>query len=233
VYRGKKITVYFPCRNEGSHLASVLKEIPDFVDEIIVVSNCSTDNTVEVAKKLGVQVYTDDRVDSHGIGYGFAHITAINKATGDILIPADGDCTYPIGKIAPILDFFIDNKMDFVSCNRYPLKTGTHIPFKLQLGVHILNLQIRILFNKKINDSLSGMWLMNSSIKNKLNLHEGGWNLSPEIKINALLNPEIKFGEYHISQNIREGSSHQKYFKTGINHLLWIFKRKFNMIKYV
>jgi len=227
VYLGKKITVYFPCRNEGNHLSEVLKHIPDFVDEIIVVSNRSTDNTVEVAKKLGVKVYIDDRVDENGIGYGFAHMTGIEKGTGDILIPADGDCTYPIDKIQNILDHFITNKFDFLSCNRYPVKQDTKIPFKLQLGVQILNLQIRFLFNKSIKDSLSGMWLMSSNIKQELKLTQGGWNLSPEIKINAATNSKIKFGEYHITQNVREGSSHQQYFKTGFNHLIYIFKRRF------
>jgi glycosyltransferase involved in cell wall biosynthesis len=54
VYRNKRITVCLPCRNEGNHLKEVIGRIPSFVDEIIVISNVSSDNTMQVARKLGV-----------------------------------------------------------------------------------------------------------------------------------------------------------------------------------
>ena len=52
MYRNKTITVCFPCRNEGYHLKTVLSKVPEFVDEVIVISNRSTDNTFEEASDL-------------------------------------------------------------------------------------------------------------------------------------------------------------------------------------
>lgn len=226
MYRDLRISVVLPCRNEAGHLKEVLSKVPKIVDEIVVVSNNSKDNTVAVAKKLGAKAYEDNRVIS-GIGYGFAHITGIANATGDIIVGADGDATYPLEELPNIIDRIIDEKLDFVSCNRYPLKDGTKIPFKLRAGVWMLNAEVRLLYGVKINDILSGMWVFKSDLKNQLDLTMGDWNLSPEIKINAATNPAIAFSEHSIVQHRRMGESHQKYFKTGFDHLVWIFKNKF------
>jgi len=73
-----------------------------------------------------------------------------------------------------------------------------------------------------IKDILSGMWVMSSSVKDQLNLTMGDWNMSPEIKLNAIMNPAIAFQEHHIRQHLRHGQSHQSHWKTGLSHLTWI-----------
>jgi hypothetical protein len=153
-------------------------------------------------------------------------MTGIKNSTGDIIIGADGDASYPIEDLGKIIDYFLDKKIDFLSCNRYPLQKGTKIPFKLRFGVWILNLEVQILYGIKINDILSGMWVIKKGVKNKLGITMGDWNLSPQIKLNAATNPEIKFSEYSISQHQRMGESHQSHFKTGMSHLAWIFKNR-------
>jgi glycosyltransferase involved in cell wall biosynthesis len=225
MYRNNKITVCLPCRNESGHLREVIQRIPKFVDEVIVISNASNDNTVALAKKLGLKALEDNRTIG-GIGYGFAHMTGIENATGDIIIGADGDATYPIEDLAKIIDTLLDNDLDFISCNRYPLQVGTHIPFKLRLGVGTLNTEVRLLYGTKINDILSGMWVFRSTIATELKLTMGEWNLSPQIKLNAILNPKIAFAEYSIAQHQRMGESHQAHYKTGFQHLWWIFKNR-------
>ncbi|HUC96004.1 MAG TPA: glycosyltransferase family 2 protein [Candidatus Saccharimonadia bacterium] len=223
MYRNLTITLCLPCRNEGNHLNKVYKKVPKIVDEIIVISNKSTDNTIEVAKKLGVTVIEESKTLG-GIGYGYAHIAGIKKATSDIIVGADGDGTYPIENLPKIIDELIDNNKDFLSCNRYPMKDGTKIPAKLKLGVWMLNTEVRLLNGIKIKDILSGMWVFRSSIRNDLKLTAGDWNLSPQIKINAATAPNIKFDEFSIAQHQRWGDSHQKYFQTGLSHANWIFK---------
>jgi glycosyltransferase involved in cell wall biosynthesis len=222
MYRNKRISLCLPCRNEANHLHEVIKRVPKIVDEIIVVSNRSTDDTMKVAEKLKTIALEDNRTIG-GIGYGFAHMTGIAHATGDIIVGADGDATYPIEDLQAIIDYLLDNKLDFVSCNRYPLQPGTKIPFKLRLGVGSLNLEARILYGLKINDILSGMWVFKKTAKRHLNLNMGEWNLSPQIKLNAARHPKIQFAEYSIAQHQRMGESHQAHFKTGFSHLWWIF----------
>lgn len=232
MYRKQKLTVILPCRNEGSHLAKVIKKIPKVVDEIIVVSNKSTDNTVEVAKKLGVKVIEDNRTLG-GIGYGYAHMSGIKAATGDLIIGIDGDATYPIEEIKSIVDHLLENDIDFVSCSRYPLKDDTKIPFKLRFGVWLLNVEVLLLYGKRVNDILSGMWVFKKSIRSKLHLSMGDWNLSPQIKLNAATHPAITFQEFHIVQHRREGETKQNYLATGLSHMLWIAGNRFRIIAFL
>lgn len=223
MYRNLTITLCLPCRNEGEHLRKVIKKAPKIVDEIIVISNKSTDDTVKIAKNLGVKVIEENNTID-GIGYGYAHIAGIMNAKCDLIVGADGDGTYPVENIQDVVDELLDKDLDFISCNRYPMLDGTKIPAKLRFGVWMLNSEVRVLYGIKINDILSGMWVFKKSIRNKLQLTAGDWNLSPQIKINAATNPEIKFKEYSIEQHLRWGDSHQKYFKTGLSHAKWIFK---------
>ena len=227
--QGLKITLCLPCRNEGAHLKEVVEQLPDYIDEIIVISNKSTDNTMAIARKIGgrVKVIKDDRT-LNGIGYGYAHMSGIAAAAGDIIVGADGDATYPINNIDKVVRYLLKNQLEFISCSRYPLQANTRISLKLRVGVSLLNWEVMLLYGFKINDILSGMWVFRSEIRDKLELTMGDWNLSPQIKINARRNPLIKFKEYPITQHDRMGETKQNYFKTGYAHASWIFKNRFS-----
>ncbi|NCC99951.1 MAG: glycosyltransferase family 2 protein [Bacteroidia bacterium] len=229
--KNKKISLVLPCRNEGTHLKEVLDRIPKTIDEILIVSNKSTDNTVEIARRLSKKdrriIALEDNRTLGGIGYGYAHMTGIKKATGDIIMGADGDATYPIHDASKIVEYMLANNYDFISCNRYPLQDGVKIPFKLQLGVNLLNWEILLLYGIKIKDTLSGMWFIKQEVRDELHLTMGDWNLSPQIKINAARSKNIRFTEYGITQDQRLGETKQNYFKTGFNHAMWILKNRF------
>lgn len=242
MFKGKTITLAIPCKNEEVAIASLLKKVPAFVDEVLVIDNNSSDMTRKVAKKLGARVLVEKR-HIEGIGYGFAHQKAIKETTTDYLITMDGDNTYPLAAIEKILTLAEKKNLNFISCNRFPLKDGEVLSEVRKLGVWILNFEVRMLYNYPMQDILSGMWLMDRTARKKLKLEEGGWNLSPEIKLAALNHPDVQFGEYHISHHERAGESKQLIWKTGFEHLgyilyrrIWIdskftafFKRKLNI----
>jgi len=221
-YRGQRVTVYFPCRNEANHLKHVVDEVPDFVDELLIISNRSTDDTMEKAQELGLRAIEDNRA-TNGIGYGYAHITGLAAATGDLIATADADLTYPIAELARVLDHLLDHDLDVLSCNRYPVQEGAEIPWKLQLGVRVLNLEVRTLLRHRVHDILSGMWVVRKDVVPKLRLTMGDWNMSPQIKIAALRDPDVRFGETGIAQHQRAGSSHQQYLRTGLSHAKYIY----------
>jgi len=227
-----KISLILPCRNEGSHLEEVVNSIPENIDEIIIVSNKSNDNTVEVGNQIAKEnpkvIVIEDNRTLGGIGYGYAHISGIEAATGDFIMGGDGDATYPFEDAAKVIQFMNENNLDFVSCNRYPVPKDVYIPLKLRIGVTLLNWEIRLLYGIKIKDALSGMWIFRQSIKKELGLTMGDWNLSPQIKLNAATNPKIKFAEFAICQKRRLGETKQNYFKTGFNHAMWILKNWFS-----
>jgi glycosyltransferase involved in cell wall biosynthesis len=225
MYRDRAVTVYFPCRNEEEHLRDVIAEVPVFVDETIVVSNRSTDGTVDLAKELGLTVIEDDRT-SGGIGYGYAHMTGLAASSGDLIVGADADGTYPVKELSAVLDHLLDNELDFVSCNRYPVQAGTRIPWRLRAGVRLLNWETRFLFGRRVNDILSGMWVLRAEARDHLQLTAGDWNMSPAIKVQAMRNPAIRFGEFPIVQHRRLGTSHQHYLSTGLSHAGFLLKAR-------
>lgn len=217
------VSLIIPCRNEEKSIVKLLKKIPSCVDEVIVVNNNSTDATASVARKNGAHVVTENRTEN-GIGYGYAHQTGIKKATGDILITLDGDGTYPLYQIKDAIKYLLSQKLDFVSCSRFPLHNPGAINPVRQLGVWILNTEVLLLFGYPMKDILSGMWVVRRSVARKLPLRSGGWNLSPEIKLIALTDPSIKFAEFRIHHHYRSGgASKQIIWKTGFEHLFYIF----------
>jgi len=90
------IWVVIPAYNEEKSIGLVLADLPQEVDEVVVVNNGSTDNTLSEAEKAGATVLTESRK-----GYGYACLTGIHylksKAKqGDIVVFLDGDYSdYP------------------------------------------------------------------------------------------------------------------------------------------
>lgn len=221
------ISLVLPCRNEAKALVELLNRIPKFIDEIIVVDNLSEDATTFIAKKFKARVFEEKRHEN-GIGYGYALLTGMSHAKGDIIICMDGDGSYPVEKISEIIDYSENVKVDFISCNRLPVRCPQKMSKVREFGVNVLNIFVRMLFKYPIKDSLSGMWVFKKDIIPYLNLKEGGWNFSLEIKINAIMNNQINFVEYNIPYQDRVfDQSKQNLLKTGISHLLYLFKRKF------
>jgi len=102
LYKSQKITVIIPCLNEEQGVEQVLRRMPDFVDEVIVVDNGSTDRTSEVAKSFGAMVIREDVR-----GYGRSYKTGFSRARGDIMITLDGDHSYPPDAISYLLEAFL------------------------------------------------------------------------------------------------------------------------------
>lgn len=83
------VTTIIPAYNEGTHIGEVLSTIcaVEIVDEIIVVSDGSTDDTVDVAKSFNVDVIELDK----NYGKGFAMRTGVNYARFPIILFLDAD----------------------------------------------------------------------------------------------------------------------------------------------
>ncbi len=92
---GKKVVVVLPAYNAAETLEKTYNEIPfDIVDEVILVDDCSTDNTAEVGKQLNIQYII--RHDSNK-GYGGNQKTCYGKALelgADIVIMLHPDYQY-------------------------------------------------------------------------------------------------------------------------------------------
>ena len=87
MFEGLTVKVIIPALNEAKSIALVLEEIPDWVDEVIVADNASTDATAEVAKRCQATVVHEPRR-----GYGqacLAGMAAIDSC--DVVVFLDAD----------------------------------------------------------------------------------------------------------------------------------------------
>src|SRR5215510_2584957 len=115
MYKGSRITVVIPCLNEEQGIEKVLTELPDFVDEAIVVDNNSTDRTADVARSMGAIV-----VREVNRGYGRAYKKGFANAGGDIIVTLDGDHSYPVDALSYLLEAFFHSRVGFLSASRFP-----------------------------------------------------------------------------------------------------------------
>jgi glycosyltransferase involved in cell wall biosynthesis len=222
VYKGQSITAIIPCLNEEKAIGHVLREIPDFVDEVIVVDNNSTDRTPEVAREFKAKV-----VHEPVAGYGRAYKRGFSVATGDIIVTLDGDHTYPVSGISYLLEAFLHLQVDFLNASRFPVRDPQGMSFKHKIGNVILSTAMSVLYFKWVRDSQSGMWVFRRSLLDKMQLESDGMAFSEEIKIEALRVPGARFGEISIIYSTRLGETKLNPYRDGMYNLWFLIRKRF------
>jgi dolichol-phosphate hexosyltransferase len=222
MYKGQRITVISPCLNEEQGVEQILRGMPEFVDEVIVVDNASTDRTAAVAESLGAKVIRENLR-----GYGRAYKRGFAVASGDIVITLDGDHSYPVDAISYLIEAFLHLNVDFLNASRFPVRDSRAMSFKNKFGNLVLSLAMSILFFRWVRDSQSGMWVFRRSILKDMVLESDGMAFSEEIKIEAVRNPAIRFGEIAIMYTSRIGETKLNAWKDGFQNLAFLARKRF------
>lgn len=114
----KKVIVVLPAYNASQTLQKTLADIPrDLVDDILLVDDCSKDNTVEVARKLGIKVFPHEK----NTGYGGNQKTCYQKALelgADVVIMVHPDYQYDPTAIPQLIEPILKGRADAVFGSR-------------------------------------------------------------------------------------------------------------------
>jgi dolichol-phosphate hexosyltransferase len=223
MYKGLKITVIIPCLNEEQGVEQVLRRLPEFVDETIVVDNGSTDRTSEVARAFGAKVIREDVR-----GYGRSYKTGFASASGDVIVTLDGDHSYPPDALSYLLEAFLHLEADFLNASRFPVRDRQAMSFLNKLGNLILSLAMSVLYFRRVRDSQSGMWVLRRSILEHLKLTSDGMAFSEEIKIEALKSRRVRFVEISIQYSSRLGETKLNLWRDGFYNLWFIVRKRFS-----
>jgi glycosyltransferase involved in cell wall biosynthesis len=107
--RKSKISIVIPAYNVEPSIGQVLEGLRAWRDraEIIVIDDCSTDHTAEIAERAGVRVIRH----RHNKGYGGGLKTGIRAASGEIVVMMDADGEHDAAQLSCLLDNFGDNDM--------------------------------------------------------------------------------------------------------------------------
>ena len=222
MYKGQKITVISPCLNEEQGIEQVLRRLPEFVDQVIVVDNGSSDRTSDVARGFGAQVIREDVR-----GYGRSYKTGFASATGDIIVTLDGDHSYPPDAISYLLEAFLHLEVDFLNASRFPVRDRHAMSFLNKLGNLVLSLGMSILYFRWVRDSQSGMWVFHRSILKNMELTSDSMAFSEEIKIEALKR-HVRFAEISIQYTSRLGETKLNLWRDGFYNLWFLVKKRFS-----
>lgn len=148
-----KTSVIIPVYNEEKGLPKVIEDCIGRVDEVTVVDDGSTDNTLSVAKRYNFNGF---RISTHGKNRGKVEAirTGIGHATGDIIVLMDGDYTYPARYIKEFVRE-IEGGADLVLGNRFG-GLSKNIPLLNRIGNRFLSLLAGYISCVNIQDGQTG-----------------------------------------------------------------------------
>ena len=225
------IKVIIPAYNEQDSIGNVIRDIPNIVNEVIVISNNSTDNTEQNAKNAGATVLKEQRK-----GYGFACLKGMDyirnqEKKPDIIVFLDGDYSdYPeqlIEIVAPI----INQNIDFVVGTRVQelREVGSMTPQQV-FGNWLATFLMKLFFGAKFSDlgpfrAIKYNKLLALQMEDKTY----GWTVEMQLKV---LKQKMSYLEIPVKYRNRIGVSKvsgtvKGTIFAGIKILGWIFKYSF------
>ena len=148
ILENMKLFIQIPCLNEAETLPLVLKDIPKRIPgissiEVLVINDGSTDDTVKVAKALGVGHFVQ-HTGRRGLAQAFRDGVQYALEQGaDIIVNTDGDNQYPSASITELVRPIVDGTADIVIADRQVQTIAHFSPAKKllqRLGTRVLNL---------------------------------------------------------------------------------------------
>lgn len=222
-----KISIVIPALNEESGIEAVIRQVPvqklkqqGYDTEIIVADNDSKDDTAEIARRAGATV-----IAVQERGYGNAYKSGLDHATGEIVVTGDADMTYPFDMTLEMVQYLIDNDIEFLNTNRLEILNPGITAWVHALGTKTLTMISRVLFRCPFRDSQSGMWIFRRYVWEQINVESSGMPFSQEIKIEAFLKG-FRCGEIPIEYRPRVGESKLNTLGDGFGALRQLVMRK-------
>jgi glycosyltransferase involved in cell wall biosynthesis len=222
------IKVIIPAFNEEKSIAKVIAEIPDLIEEIVVVNNNSTDQTVQVSTKAGATVITEKSK-----GYGYACLKGIDylsqeDKTPEILVFLDGDFSDFPQELTKVIQPILDDKADFVVGARVKelRESGSLTPQQV-FGNWLACFLMKILYQSSFTDLGPFRAIRWDTLENlKMSDKTYGWTIEMQLKV---LRQEISYQEVPVSYKKRIGVSKvsgtvKGTIFAGVKIIGWIFK---------
>ena len=155
-----KLIIKIPCYNEEKTLPITINSLPKTIEgideiEVLIIDDGSTDNTVKVAKELGIK-----HIHSLNKNYGLARafFVGLNKAIelgADIIINTDADNQYCAEDISKLVKPILENRADMVIGER-PISDIKHFSFVKKCLQKLGSKVMSIISGVQINDAPSG-----------------------------------------------------------------------------
>ena len=225
------IKVIIPAYNEQDSIGKVIQDIPNIVNEVIVISNNSTDKTEENARKAGATVLTESRK-----GYGYACLKGMDYIANtaikpEIVVFLDGDYSDYPEQLTDLIQPIIAQDLDFVIGARVKelRETGAMTPQQI-FGNWLATFLMKVFFGAKFTD-LGPFRAIKYQKLLALNMEDKTYGWTVEMQLKAL-KQKLSYTEIPMKYRNRIGVSKvsgtvKGSILAGIKILSWIFKYSF------
>jgi glycosyltransferase involved in cell wall biosynthesis len=164
------VSVVIPAKNEARNLPDVFAALPPDLHEVILVDGYSTDDTVEVARRLrpGITVIGQTRK-----GKGNALACGFAVASGDVIVMLDADGSTDPAEIPRFVDAVVQGA-DFAKGSRFlPGAGSSDISQLRQWGNYCLNKVVNLIYGTRYTDLCYGYNAFHRSCLDVMDLDAG------------------------------------------------------------
>ncbi len=201
------VSIIIPAFNEENTIIKILEKVnlqktEEFNLEIIVIDDCSIDNTKEILKK-NPSLYTKLIELENNLGKGGAVREGLKNATGNYVLFQDADLEYDPNEYKKIFDIILKFKSDIVIGSRFlsPEFTRVHYFFH-KLGNKFITNLFNLIYNTTFTDIYSCYLCFKRDLIDPLKLKSNGWSQQAEILATAVKSSKV-FYEVPISYSGR------------------------------
>ena len=228
-----KTTILIPCYNEENTIEKIVNkilEINEVEKEIIIIDDCSSDNTKKILKENLVNKVNKIIFNEKNFGKGYCIREGIKVASGDIVLIQDADLEYDPSDYHKMIKPILKGNADVVYGSRFKSSDETRILFFWHtVGNKFLTLLSNIFTNLNLTDMEVCYKAFKTEIIKNIDLKENRFGFEPEItaKVSKLNIRIYEVGIKYFGRTYKEG----KKIKTTDGFVALFCIIKYSLIK--